>query len=63
MMCHWCENEINNTMLDKFAEIIRELIEDERISVETKDIIHGLFVEKNICESLASGDNRECRKL
>ena len=36
---HRCYNDINNPQRDKFAEVIRELKNEESISVEIKDAI------------------------
>ena len=38
-MLHRCYNDINNPQRDKFAEVIRELKNEESISVEIKDAI------------------------
>ena len=38
-MLHRCYNDINNPERDKFAEVIRELKNEESISVEIKDAI------------------------
>lgn len=38
-MLHRCYNDINNPQRDKFAEVIRELKNEESVSVEIKDAI------------------------